>query len=596
MMRSLFGSKAVHLRELVQNALEAINQAAARGFDAGSITIESSIIGRKLRVIDDGIGMTKEDLLGKLVVLFHSGWPQDAGTTLGIGQFGFGFYSVFLVADEVEVTSRHRDHPAQACRMTLQAEGTSPKIELLTEPLPPFGTTIDLTLRPELAHLLDTELICDDLKQTHLYTEYPITINQRLLGLPTSAGWCRQFEERGARSHVADWLKQRYSWSEAPIFVEQVEVDNGGWLAVAPEGVSVPPLEVYRRGIAVAKQELIPTPHNLIMTGVVDMRDVGLKPDRETLLDDGNLERLTNSLGEAALKLLGAVASSPTKTMALFGAHRRALTLAMLTDAKMRERLGAVYPVQLYSPTATAKLTPTSLSELAERTSRVIWVGDATRERNYAQRAWKLGQRPVMLEHKPERDLFEKICDANGVQMISAAAAFAEEMRTSAVPDRRLEMLFRAAAGVDCEIICCEDADTSIPVRVLKVRNTAPKLPSLGDLDDPRAKMLMTMLSDMIGGTKGFSVLVIVSRCSPIIELIASPRGSRNGPRTARLLVFVAKISAGIELSSGEQEMFNADLIDQLTESEGLNAGVEVEASPSRDSLWQRLWKGKNND
>jgi len=92
-MRRLFDTRRVFLRELVQNSLEAIASLhGAKSNYQGSIEIHTDRSSRQIRFFDNGCGMTKHQLQSDLSKVFHSGWPRSPGPTLGIGQFGFGFF------------------------------------------------------------------------------------------------------------------------------------------------------------------------------------------------------------------------------------------------------------------------------------------------------------------------------------------------------------------------------------------------------------------------------------------------------------------------------------------------------------------------
>jgi molecular chaperone HtpG len=125
MAHSLYSSKDVFLRELVSNASDALDR---RRFEALTdpakltegetleIRIHADKAAKTLTIEDNGDGMTREDMIKNLGTIAHSGTKafveklksaenQEQANTL-IGQFGVGFYSAFIVADEVEVTSR----------------------------------------------------------------------------------------------------------------------------------------------------------------------------------------------------------------------------------------------------------------------------------------------------------------------------------------------------------------------------------------------------------------------------------------------------------------------------------------------------------
>ncbi|MGI3777665.1 MAG: molecular chaperone HtpG [Janthinobacterium lividum] len=124
-VHSLYSEREIFLRELVANAadatdrrrFESLTDAALGSPEAAQVRIVPDKDARTLTVSDDGIGMSREELLSNLGTIARSG-TRAFGQTLGegegkkadapslIGQFGVGFYSAFMVADRVEVTSR----------------------------------------------------------------------------------------------------------------------------------------------------------------------------------------------------------------------------------------------------------------------------------------------------------------------------------------------------------------------------------------------------------------------------------------------------------------------------------------------------------
>ena len=126
MINSIYTHKEIFLRELVSNASDALDKLAYRaltddkvGVDRSElkITLTPDQIARTLTISDNGIGMTREELESNLGTIARSGslqFKQDMAAAEGdkpsdvdiIGQFGVGFYSAFMVADRVTVTSR----------------------------------------------------------------------------------------------------------------------------------------------------------------------------------------------------------------------------------------------------------------------------------------------------------------------------------------------------------------------------------------------------------------------------------------------------------------------------------------------------------
>merc|ERR1719269_506380 len=127
-INSLYTDKQVFLRELISNAADALEKARFHSVQDESylgdakdleMKIEHDPDGKTLTIIDTGIGMSKADLINNLGTVAKSGTTNfleamaEGGDANLIGQFGVGFYSAFLVADKVSVTSKCNDDPVQ---------------------------------------------------------------------------------------------------------------------------------------------------------------------------------------------------------------------------------------------------------------------------------------------------------------------------------------------------------------------------------------------------------------------------------------------------------------------------------------------------
>jgi hypothetical protein len=563
MMRQLFKGDAVYLRELTQNGLEAINQAQARHGVKGSLRIESRSDGEAagVRVCDDGIGMTAEDLETRLTVLFRSGWPTGAGTTLGIGQFGFGFYSVFLVADSVEVISRARDQPDSAQRLSIHTDDGQMLIERIPTDGIPLGTTVSLTLRTEHRHLVEDELIRNELSSTFLYSPFRIDVNNRPLGLPTKESWTRMQSTPRGGGDDADWLQQRWGWSEPPLAVHVLRGQLRGWLVATPKGVTAPAVDLFRRGVAVTKAEVLPVPLSSCLCGLIDGDDVHLKPDRESLVDDNELRDLKSRLeNECRVMLQELLHRNPMGFSRLLNAHRQVLTIAMLGDSELRQSIGTGYALPMFGPKQDDE-DFLRIGDIDSESRELIWVADAEKERVFADRAYHLGQRPVVIQEKVEQELVRMVCSQLDIQCVPAKRAYLNEMRECVKSSPRCVTIFREIVPDDCEIFCADDRDERFPAKVLMLEEERLSLPEPDDLKE----VLLQMMIQQFLRDKAGQVIVLNAR-HPLIQRFEQ----RSGPaglsenRLAQLVYFLGRLVCGIRIPIEESTRIYELIADQF--------------------------------
>ena len=141
-VHSLYTHPEVFLRELVSNASDALNKIRFRMLTDKSVVdkdaplkiqIEVDEKKQTFSIEDTGIGMTKEDLINEIGTVAHSGTldflkkvqaEKKAVDANMIGQFGVGFYSVFMVTDEITVETRHGGSGSKGYRWTSSGEDT----------------------------------------------------------------------------------------------------------------------------------------------------------------------------------------------------------------------------------------------------------------------------------------------------------------------------------------------------------------------------------------------------------------------------------------------------------------------------------------
>ncbi len=326
-VHSLYSEREIFLRELVANAadatdrrrFESLTQPELAPPEAAKVKILPDKPGRLLTIADDGIGMTREEMISNLGTIARSG-TRAFGETLAaakpedrpslIGQFGVGFYSAFMVADRVEVTSRKAGTDAA---WTWASDGRGGyTIAPATRETP--GTDIVLHLKADADEYLDPTRLEAVVRKWADHITLPITIAQDGKDLPANEGtalWRKPKSEVSEQAYtefyrhignmfdkpwtVLHWRAEGAMEFYALLFIPGMKPFE----PVEHERTSKVRLHVRRMFITDAA-ELLP-PWLRFVQGVVDTEDLPLNVSREMLQTTPVLARIRRAVTNRVL-------------------------------------------------------------------------------------------------------------------------------------------------------------------------------------------------------------------------------------------------------------------------------------------------------
>src|SRR6185369_11562257 len=310
----LYSEHDIFIRELVSNAVDAtqkLKTLSSMGEVKGELCelkIEIRIDADKktLTISDDGIGMTAEEVDKYLNQVAFSGAEEFLDKYKGqneaniIGHFGLGFYSSFMVSDQVEIFSKSYKPDAQAVRW--ECDG-SPEFTLEEIEKPNRGTDIVLHINEESREFLDADRVRSILEKFCRFLPVPIFFEEKQIN-NTQPAWTKKPSELTTQDYQ-NFYKELYPYNELPLFWIHLNVDypfNLTGILYFPKikqsyEIQKDKIQLYSNQVFVTDEvkDIVPE-FLMLLQGVLDSPDIPLNVSRSYLQGDPNVRKINSHI------------------------------------------------------------------------------------------------------------------------------------------------------------------------------------------------------------------------------------------------------------------------------------------------------------
>ncbi len=368
-INSLYSEKQIFLRELISNASDACDKLKylalthpdiAKASGAFRIVLTPDEKNLTLTISDNGIGMNKEDLIAHLGTIAKSGTAEfvknaaDNGSVCElIGQFGVGFYSAFMVADEVEIITRKAGED-KAWKWTSNGiDG----FEIVEAEKDKNGTDIKLFLKKDEKNYVDTIYLRQIVRTYSDHIAYPIVLDLGKAGEETintgSALWTRNKAEITEDQYKEFYHHISHNFDDPWLtlhFKAEGNIEYTGLLFIpstAPYDLFQPDkknsLKLYINKVFISDklEELMPN-YLRFVKGIIDSADLPLNISREMLQHSALIEKIKAGTVSRLLKELQKRAKNYDDYIKFWNNFGIVLKEGIYEDFKNREEIAAI--------------------------------------------------------------------------------------------------------------------------------------------------------------------------------------------------------------------------------------------------------------
>src|SRR3990172_8577845 len=390
LVHSLYTDREIFLRELISNASDALNRLQFEMLTNRDVLDPEAELAirlsgdpkeRTLTIRDTGMGMTREELVENLGTIAHSGAVAfleslEEGQKVAdlIGQFGVGFYSVFMVAEEVRVTSRSY-RPEAAAWTWVSSGGETYTLEPAEKT--DRGTTIHVKLKKNAQKFAEVYRLQEVVHKHSDFVSFPIYVGDNAQAVNRQTALWREAAAKIADEAADDFYKQLTLDFEKPLARIHLNTDAPTQIyallfipAKADRGIfslrKDHGLKLYSRKILIQDycKDLLPHYWRFVQ-GVVESEDLPLNVSRETVQASRVMERIKTALTHKVIDTLKDLAAKEAdQYRAFWQEYSSFIKEGLATDFSAREKLT---PLLRFYSSRDAGSELTSLAEYAGR-------------------------------------------------------------------------------------------------------------------------------------------------------------------------------------------------------------------------------------